>query len=371
MLPTSMKGDGFYKSHSLIQRKVIEVIEPLISDAASRVPLPADFQPFWIVDYGCGEGRNSVIPVRTVVQAVRRRRRQQDICVVHNDLPTNNFNGLFKDVYGVDEDSYLGSQTDDGGRTFVLAGASTFYSQVLPKASVQFGYSSSALHWLREFPDGSLKNHLFHWGGAPDESRHLAELSAQDWSIILQQRARELAPGGRMIISMAGSLGENGYDGIDPAKVGQSYSAQKPLDLLNDVILNMVRESAISRTAYELMSIPIYMRTLDQFLAPFDQEALAGAFIVEHAKTDYMDCPFYAQFKQTGDVKAYAAELVATVRAFTEPMVVKGLSVGGGEESRVTRLVSEIYERMRAAVCASPDAYPFNVIQLNAVLCRR
>lgn len=374
MLPTSMKGDGFYKSHSLIQAMVIGEIEPLIFDAASRVPLPSGEQPFSIVDYGCGEGRNSVIPVRAAIQAVRQRKQEQDICVVHNDLPTNNFNGLFKDIYAGVKDSYLDLDSSGVGRTFVLASASSFYNQVVPDRSVQFGYSSSALHWLREHPDRCLKDHLFHWGGTPAESQHLAELSAQDWSAVLHQRARELAAGARMVVSVAGSLGDMGYDGIDPAIVGQTTSGQKPLDLLNAVMSEMVRESAIDRLAYEMMSIPIHMRTLDQFLAPFRQEALSAAFAVEHARTYFLDCPFYARFKQTGDVQSYAAELVATVRAFTEPMVVRGLTAAGNEttsESRIGQLVFEIYERMKVAVLARPDNYPFNVIQINAVLCRK
>lgn len=166
MLPTSMKGEGFYKTYSSVQRMVIHQVLPLLSQSVGRISLPDHGQPFTIVDYGCGEGKNSMIPVRAVVDAVRARRRHEDFLVIHNDLPTNNFNGLLQDVFADRDDSYLPTVPDgDCGKIYVLAGASSFYQQVAPSGSVHFGFSSSALHWLKVVPEGCLREHIFHWGG--------------------------------------------------------------------------------------------------------------------------------------------------------------------------------------------------------------
>ncbi len=376
MLPTSMKGDGYYKANSSIQKMVIDVALPLICQAAEKIALPEGRLPFTIVDYGCGEGKNSIIPVRTLVEAIRARKKDQDFSVIHDDLPTNNFNGLFRDIYS-EEETYLQLAEANGnssGKIFVFAGAHSFYDQVAPASSVHFGFSSSALHWLRQFPPGSVRDHIFHWGASDGEKKSLAELAAADWQILWEQRARELAPGARMVVTVAGSLSAaDKKRGL--GKGGQVSSAQKVLDLMKSVILDMVRDKKIESSKFASFSIPLYMRTLDEFLEPFHQRdsVVSQCFSVEHAETLWMDCPFLEEYKQTGDVEGYAERLVGTVRAFTEPMVVKGLfdSNAHAPEQGVRELVDEIYARMKSAAQAKPEAYAFDVIQLVASVARK
>ncbi len=363
-----MKAGGFYKSHSLVQKMVIEKSLPLIAEAAARVPLPDSGRPFTIVDYGCGEGKNSLIPVGAIIDNVGARQKGLDFLVIHNDLPSNNFNGLAQDIHADGEGSYLVGKGLER-RIFALLAGCSFYGQVAPDASVHFAFSSSAFHWLTDIPEGSIADHVFHWGATAEEGKRIAEIGARDWLTLLARRARELAPGARMVITMAAS------EKVTAAS-GEPNSAHRITNLLNDVLLEMVKERRVDRRRYRQFAFPILMRTLAEVVAPMQgpDAPLAGAFSVEHATVHRMNCPFTEAYKQTGDRQGFADEIVASVRAFTEPMLIKGLLLEerqdrDGREAR--RLADEVYLRMRQRVLARPEAYPFNVVQLTAVLARR
>ena len=136
MLPTSMKGDGFYKAHSSIQRTVIDISLPLVEQAASRIPLPEEPESLRIVDYGCGNGKNSLIAIGASMEAVRKRKPDQDFSVVHNDLPSNDFNSLLQDIHGDSQDSYLRATAVNGhesGQVYVLISATSFLDKPQPR----------------------------------------------------------------------------------------------------------------------------------------------------------------------------------------------------------------------------------------------
>lgn len=384
MVPTSMKGDGYYKAHSLIQRKVIDVSLPLIQEAALRIPLPPENESFCLADYGCGQGKNSLIPIGASIDAVRSRREGQSISVIHNDLPSNDFNSLLKDIHSDSQDSYLlkaACHQAASGQIFVLVSATSFYRQVAPDKAVRLGLSYSAMHWMSTLPDGCIKDDIWQWGASGKELHDLAGRAAVDWQTILKQRAKEMAPGSRLVISMAGAL--------EPAEEkpsgwhGDLFSAYRPARLLDQVIKQMVDERLIDAARYESFCMPFYERTVPELLAPFNDERspVAELFEVEHAFSQAIPCPLYEHYRQTGDVIWFASEVAATVRAFTEPFVVAGLLAEDKAEGRrqpapgksspaALELAEEIYQRMRAAVEASPQDYAFNIVQTMTVLHR-
>ena len=98
-MPISMKDQGFYDEHSQSQLAIINMTLPYIHDAILGISLPQKQSPFVIVDYGCAEGKNSVHVVKEIMDAIRRRQKKQLFNIVFNDLPQNNFNKLFENIY--------------------------------------------------------------------------------------------------------------------------------------------------------------------------------------------------------------------------------------------------------------------------------
>ena len=84
---SGMKADGFYDKHSSGQRASIKALLEWIDAAANGLALPAAGRPIAIADYGCSEGRNSVLLMRRTIDALRARR---DACYLSRVLRSGN-----------------------------------------------------------------------------------------------------------------------------------------------------------------------------------------------------------------------------------------------------------------------------------------
>ena len=116
--------------------------------AARTVALPAGSQPIVIADYGSSEGHNSLLPLGAAIAILRQRiGPDRAICVVHTDLPENDFSVLFETL-NTDPNSYLHRDP----AVFASAVGRSFYEQILPGGSVTLAWSSWAVHWLSQAP---------------------------------------------------------------------------------------------------------------------------------------------------------------------------------------------------------------------------
>src|SRR5581483_5347884 len=87
-----------YDEHSEYQRATAASGAGIIADLVAGAPVPGGDRMFVVADYGSSTGRNSAASVRTAVDAIRARRAEQRVAVIHNDLPTNDWNELFANV---------------------------------------------------------------------------------------------------------------------------------------------------------------------------------------------------------------------------------------------------------------------------------
>ncbi|CAF1551069.1 unnamed protein product, partial [Adineta ricciae] len=113
-----------------------------------------------------------------------------EICVIFNDLYTNDWTTVFQIVIA----------NTSTRKFFSLATGTSFYEQILPTGSVQFGYTSTALHWLSKKPC-NLSKHCYSLAGqSTDEEMKLwREQTATDYRLFLEQRSKELKKGGMFL----------------------------------------------------------------------------------------------------------------------------------------------------------------------------
>ena len=147
-----MAASGAYNRNSRVQERGRIPGMRLLERAASVVDLPDPPQPIMIADYGCSGGRNSLAPVATAIEALRRR-ANTPISVVHSDLPDNDFSALF-DTLRNDPASYTAVPA-----VFPLAVGRSFYQQILPHDSVTLGWSSWSINWLSR-PPVAIPDHV-------------------------------------------------------------------------------------------------------------------------------------------------------------------------------------------------------------------
>lgn len=348
----NMKGDGYYDDHSQVQNLVLVRLLPLLYECLAAVPTPAFGQPFGIVDYGCSEGKNSIYVVRAAIEKVRASRPEQAFSVVHEDLPTNNFNRLFQQLH-----EFAPYDATPESPVHVFASGTSFYSAVVPPKTVHLGISSSALHWTSVHP--VIANHIYHCGATAEEQAIYAAAAAEDWQKFLVQRAQELVDGGRLIVTMAARFDDSESISDD------TYSAQLVLELLNDILEQLVVEGKIERSSLDAFSIPIYSRSKDEIIEPVVNGAVKDVLSFESLEIEIIPCPFHEAYKQDGDAGDYADGLTGIVRAISEPVLLRALFQSKERRrselkaSAEQKLADTIFERFHAAVLEDPDRYTF------------
>jgi cyclopropane-fatty-acyl-phospholipid synthase len=357
-----MKGGGYYDDHSEYQRATAASSASFIPQCVDAVPLPTDGRMFVIADYGCSTGRNSVSAVRTAVETVRLRRADQAIAVIHNDLPTNDWNELFANVASA-ADSYVHAA---GPPVLPMASAVSFFVPAAPSASVHLGLSFSAAHWLRTQPELILPGGFYFSEAAGDTRAALSAQASADWTAFLLARAADVQPGGRLLVQMVGT---------DPTKTpaGSGVTARKLMLAMSEVADELVAAGRLDAARVERYVLPVYARTPAEATAPLaGQDApLRDLFEVIECRTDPIANPYLEQWRTDRDSAAYGRSYSAFVRAFTESNLREHLFVRGAGDDPPKALLDEYFARLTRRFAADPERDRFEDWTLTVVLARR
>jgi len=346
-----MVGGGYYDAHSTFQAEVAASGAALLKQAVAAVRLPAGG---WatVADYGCGEGRNSMATVRSVLGLLADR-GVADAVVLHNDLPANDWARLASTLSGAE--SYL-RQFPEARALFAPRG---FFQRVTLPASVTLGTSGSAAHWLsRQPPELDMPRSLYRSDAPPAECTKILTQASSDWEAFLTARAEELQPGGVLLVQMLGSDGS-----VSPVRV----SAAGLLRLMNECALQLVENGDVPQDVYAAYRFPVVPRTLEEASAPVTG-ALVDRFELLHCGLTSVPSPYRLALEKTGDVESFAKHYTAFTRAFSESSLTQGVfALGRGDPAK---LADRFYAMMEQAICAKPDAYPFDDLTL-AIMVRR
>jgi len=368
-----MKGGGYYDANSSLQARLIQSAVPLFNNAVDSVSLPDGDEAFTIVDYGCGEGKNSLACIDMLINRIRQRNCDLDINVIQNDLWINDFNRLFSSLYSEYPDPRSYSGTSGSASTYFFASGRSFYDQIAANGSVHIGLSTSAVHWLGTIPDRSISKHIHLSGATALERRQLAHIAAEQWHAFLQHRSREIVPGGKLIVVMLGCGAEPALVNDSGLWTGETFTGENLMDLMFSVLTGLVAECHISADKLEKFAVPLYCRTTAEALLPLTDpaSALAGTFKVDHLRVQVDPSPLFETYQRAGDSRAYATALIDWTRAWIEPLLTAGLF--DPEETSATtwqQILEELYDRMSERIAISPEAYACNPIMLYLSLTR-
>src|SRR5262249_27963660 len=277
----------------------------MVVAGAAGVTLPAPGQPVIVADYGSSQGHNSLAPMRAIIATLRQRSSPATpIGIVHTDLPSNDFSALFT-LLAESPDSYLRGATE----VYPSAIGRSFYEPLFPSGQVALGYSAIAVHWLSAAPC-PIPNHIWPPRAEGAVRAAFAARARADWDTFLDCRARELWPGGRLVVisGLADSARHSGAEGL--------------LDLANEVLQELVAAGTLAAAAYQQMVLPMYYRTLEEYTAPFSAQPANGpgaSLQLIASETAALADVFWARYQETGDLQAYATAYTGFLRAFTEP----------------------------------------------------
>lgn len=324
-----MQGGGRYTAHSSVQERFGELAFRWLEEAAAAVPPPEPPLPFVIADLGAAGGGNSLEPMR---RALAARAGTGPALVVHTDIPANDFSALFREIQE-DPRTYLGPPD-----VHALAAGRSFYESLFPAGFVSLAWSSIAVHWISAIPR-PIPGHIFSTFATGAVADAFRERAAEDWRAFLTHRARELRPGGRMIV-VGGAAEDDGTAG-----------AEGLMRMADGALAAMVDAGVLTAAEVERMTIPTWNRTVGEYLAPFDgQDALELRRHGFHSLPD----PQLAAYREHGDRERYAADVTGFFRAAFGDSLLAALDPERTAEDRAA-IDAELVRRLRAAVAAAPE----------------
>ncbi|KAI5002398.1 hypothetical protein ZWY2020_027048 [Hordeum vulgare] len=248
------QGERSYARNSGIQnaqqnRMKLLIERAIIDLCSSSTLLPPD--KMVITDLGCSSGPNALALVSVAVEAIHGYCLQfqippPELCVILNDLPDNDFNTVVKSL------ATLRRINDD---PVVVTGVApgSFYERLFTSRSVHLVCSSSSLHWLSKAPDVLTRNQIPAYYIDEHARREklpmvldaYAQQFRNDFRHFLGLRAKELVPGGQMVLSIIGRHS----DGIAPFHIW---------DILAQVLSLMASEGVIDKAKFDSFYVPVY-----------------------------------------------------------------------------------------------------------------
>jgi SAM-dependent methyltransferase len=341
----AMAGGGVYDRHSAYQMLGATSHAALVVDAARRVAPDSDRAEVVIADFGCAQGRVSNVLIKDAIEEIRGRRGEVPICVFHNDLLANDWSGLFERLRG--DDSYLDVA---GGPITPLVSAVSFYEPVTPRGIVDLGMSFASVQWLSAPGPAGTGSALYFDQLEGEHRRSVAARAHADWTRFLERRADELAPGGRLVLDMMG---------VDDTGVAAGHDAWR---LIRAIVGDLAAEGAIDADRLDAYVFPVYERTIDEVLRPFDEE-VGARLRLEHVEIADVVNPAVDRFETDGDASAFASDFVGFFRAFSEPSLRNALAPEGDA-------VDELYRRLEERIRAEAADFSFVIHALAVVISR-
>lgn len=322
-----MKGghdETSYSQNSSLQKKGSDMVKHITMEAIQEVYLSTTPEILTIADLGCSSGRNSLSMIKDLYHAVEDVYRKtqikgpksapaklSSISVYLNDLPTNDFNSIFRALPDFFKDEVVVQQEHFGPSLFVAASAGSFYAPLFPPNFLHFIYSSYSLHWLSKVPPGIYDEHgksmnkgcIYICESSPSTIiQAYVHQFREDFSQFLRLRSQELTTGGRMVLVF---LGRDSPNHIDR---GNSFL----WELLARTFSILISKGQVEEEKLNSYDVHFYAPSKEEIEEEVRKE---GSFdLVNFEK-------FNIEREQKGDAVTYGIAVSSTVRAIQESMI--------------------------------------------------
>jgi hypothetical protein len=334
-----MEGNGSYNRHAKLPADGATMALPLLEKAIKSVELDPGDGPVVVADYGSSQGKNSMVPMQVAVKGLRMRIAPgRAISVFHIDQSANDFNSLFK-VLEADPNRYFADDQD----VYPAAIGRSFYEKVLPPGSVHLGWSSYAAMWLSQIP-ALLPGHFLAIRCNGTARAAFDRQAAQDWETFLSLRARELRPGGRLVV-------------VVPAITDDESVTLEPLfDHANAVLEEMVADGTITSEERSRMTIRVHPTRKSDRLAPFERNGEFQQLILEDSKMFEVSDTAWEQFELDRDTGALASTRALFLRSVFAPSLACALSPArGANGAAAVAFADELEQRLKQRLMDQPE----------------
>jgi hypothetical protein len=347
-----MEGEGAYNKYAKLPAGGAALAVRLLEKAVQTVGLDGSGQPVVIAEYGSSQGKNSLVPMQIAIRNLRQRvGPDRPICVFHVDQPSNDFNSLFE-VLDTDQDRYMQGEPN----VFPCAIGRSFYERVLPPDSVHIGWCSYAAVWLSRIP-ALIPGHFISAHSTVEVRAAFERQGAHDWEAFLSLRARELRPGGRLVVVLP-ALAHDGSSGFENI-----------MDQANAVLAEMVAGGVVTAAERARMTLRAHPRRNGDLVAPFARDGSFRKLTVEDFEMKELPDAAWTDFQRDGDQEALANRHALFFRAVFVPSLASALDLVRSGDSEAARIFGDRLEAGLKRRLASQPA-PMNSFVQTIVLAK-
>ena len=357
----AMKSAGYYSKATIGAKHVMDNAAELVLNALDNMGLKDDGSVFRATDMGAADGGTSIDLWRRVLGKVSADAPSRPIEMIYTDLPRNDFSQVFQIVHGLtDIESYL----PDLPNVHVFTSGTSFHDRIVPAGTLDLGFSATASHYIEAVPC-QIKDHVHMVGAAPEERAAFEKKGAEDWERMLLRRSEELKSGGRLCLFNFGIDEQGRYLG--------NTGGQNMFNTFAELWKGLAADGTITEEEFLNTNFPQCYRTQEQFTAPLDDSAnpvSQSGLHLEHVESRVVRCPFEQDFTENHkDPVRFAREYIPTLRSWSEPTFVNGLSADRSEEER-TEIIDTFYGRYEEKVAADPTGHAMDYVHIYLV-CRK
>ena len=354
----AMRGAGYYSERTAGARNVINDAGTMVIAALAQIPQTSRLR---IADYGAADGGTSREMWDMVIGHRRAHDDYRQIEMIYTDLASNDFSTLFRMMQGMQGDPYHAYQSHYEN-VFVHGCGTGFHQQLMADASLNLGFSATAMHYVSVKPL-EIPAHVHAVCADPESRAVFAHQAARDWEHILLARAAELIPGGRFICLNFGIDEQGQYLG--------NTGGQHMFDHFHKHWLALREDGLITAEEYKRASFAQYYRTMDEFCAPFNDPdsavSKAGLRLIS-CQSKLTKCPYEAAFLAAGGIGGsmsnidYANNLIPTMRSWSETVFRTALE--GRDPEDIRQIVDQFYDAYRDEVAGCPGGHAMDYVHI-------
>ncbi|KAK6337264.1 hypothetical protein TWF730_002670 [Orbilia blumenaviensis] len=299
----------------------------------SSLPLFDDIKLGEIVDYGCSQGLNSVAMMQRILG---RMAPSSTASLVFEDLPSNEFSSLIRLLPGL-------SANNPDLKLYPSLVPRSFYESVVAPQSVDVGFTSSTIHWLKKIPILKPANETV---AEYYEKRTLrnAPAAREDFREFLSLRGQEIKKGGHLIIACFGSFTDEEIKIYKDALIIRHRCLFQAAEVLGN-------KGRLPSRAVARINMPIYDRSEKEFLGGIEE--LKDTWVMEKYYRKMIPHPAYHKFLKKCELagtneeakakaaKTYASDLMDWLVAVMGDMIKNWWIESGVEQDEVEDIYAE------------------------------
>lgn len=280
----------------------------------------------------------------------------------HADQPGNDWNALFTLLSG--PEGYL------EGRTAIRpeAAVGSFYDRMVSDESVDLATCFAASHWLSHAVRLDAPGAVWFADLRGEARREMAALARDDWVRFLRLRARELRPGGHLLVSTLGSVPDAGEAN------GVAASGRGVYRAIQAAAQSMADEGLFDKAILDRFVFALWFPTEEDARNPIQSDpVLSKAFDIERVSVRPAPADADDVFGALiGDPPAYARQYAGYMRAFADTTLRTQLfGPAAKSDGDADSLAQEFYRRFEALYREHPGRYKFELWELTVILRKR